>query len=134
VNLLGNSFRVPRISYEDVVEILLKVYPERLAYLENKGTNSYRDSSGLSLQLFKESAVSGSQWVLPLRVLEKKKQGRIVLEMDEVTEIKEPEIRKFLDDRIISKEDAYLDTSTHQVFVRTVEMLGEVGCFKKRVG
>jgi ATP-dependent helicase HrpB len=128
---LGGQFSCPRISYEDVVEILLKVYPERLAYLENKGTNSYRDSSGLSLQLFKESAVSGSQWVLPLRVLEKKKQGRIVLEMDEVTEIKEPEIRKFLDDRIISKKDAYLDTSTHQVFVRTVEMLGEVVVSKK---
>ena len=51
--------------------------------------------------------------------------------MDEVTEIKELEIRKFLDDRIISKEDAYLDTSTHQVFVRTVEMLGEVVVSKK---
>ena len=72
---LGEQFSCPRISHEDVVEILLKVYPERLAYLENKGTNSYRDSSGLSLQLFKESAVSGSQWVLPLRVLEKRNRG-----------------------------------------------------------
>ena len=127
----GEKFSQPRISYEDIAEILLKVYPERLAYLESKGTNSYRDSSGLSLQLFKESTVRGSQWVLPLRVLEKKKQGRIFLEMDEVTAIAEKEIRKFLGDKIITKEDAYLDTNTHQVFVRTLEMFGEVIVSKK---
>jgi ATP-dependent helicase HrpB len=113
------------------VEILLKVYPERLAYLESKGTNSYKDSSGLSLQLFKESTVRGSQWVLPLRVLEKKKQGRICLEMDEVTAIAETEIRKFLGDKIITKEDAYLDINTHQVFVRTIEKFGEVVVSRK---
>ncbi|NBU86376.1 MAG: hypothetical protein EBS13_03500 [Verrucomicrobia bacterium] len=128
---LGEKFSQPRIPYEDIAEILLKVYPERLAYLESKGTNSYRDSSGLSLQLFKESTVRGSQWVLPLRVLEKKKQGRIFLEMDEVTAIAETEIRKFLGDKIITKEDAYLDTNTHQVFVRTLEMFGEVIVSKK---
>ena len=83
------------------------------------------------MQLFKESTVRGSQWVLPLRVLEKKKQGRIFLEMDEVTAIAETEIRKLLGDKIITKEDAYLDTNTHQVFVRTLEMFGEVIVSKK---
>jgi ATP-dependent helicase HrpB len=128
---LGEKFSPPLISHKDIVEILLKVYPERLAYLESKGTNSYKDSSGLSLQLFKESTVRGSQWVLPLRVLEKKKQGRICLEMDEVTAIAETEIRKFLGDKIITKEDAYLDINTHQVFVRTIEKFGEVVVSRK---
>ena len=123
---LGEKFQAPRISSEDLVEILLTVYPERLAYLENKGTNTYRDTIGLQLHLSKESTVRGSQWVLPLRVLEKKKQERIVLEMDEVTSIAESEIRKFYGDRIKSRSEAYLDTNCHQVFVRTLEKLGEV--------
>ncbi len=128
---LREKFQSPQIPYEILVEILLRVYPERLCYLENKGTNTYRDFSGLHLQISKESTVRGSQWALPLRVVEKKRQGRIVLEMDEVTSIAEPEIRKFLGDRITIRKKAYLDTKSHQVFVRTLEMLGEVVVSKK---
>ena len=59
------------------------------------GTNTYRDSTGLCLKLSKESTVVGSKWILPLKILEKKRQGKIILEMDEVTSIAE-EIRKVL--------------------------------------
>ena len=123
---LGEKFKPPRETIECLSEILLKVYPDKLAYLENKGTNAYRDFTGLTLHLAKDSTARGSQWVLPLKVLERKNKSKIILEMDEVTTIEEGQIRKFLSENIEVMEDVYLDTSSHQVFVRKIEKVGEV--------
>ena len=123
---LGEEFNTPEENNECLNEILLKVYPDKLAYLENKGTNAYKDFTGLTLHLAKDSTVRGSQWVLPLKVLEKKNKGRIILEMDEVTTINEEDIRKYLNEKIVVIEDVYLDTFSHQVFVRKIEKVGEV--------
>ena len=90
---LGEKFKPPRETIECLSEILLKVYPDKLAYLENKGTNAYRDFTGLTLHLAKDSTARGSQWVLPLKVLERKNKSKIILEMDEVTTIEEGQIR-----------------------------------------
>ena len=68
--------------------------------------------------------------VLPLKVLEKKIKDEI-LEMDEVTAIDQKEIRKHLYEKIITTEDVYLDTSSHQVFVRKLEKVGEVVLSRK---
>ena len=123
---LGEKFKRPKENISSLQEILLKVYPEKLAYLENKGTHIYRDCRGLNLHLSKGSSIRGSEWVLPLKVLEKKKKGKIILEMDEVTSIDLQEIRKHLNQKVVITEDVYLDTSSHQVFVRKLEKVGEV--------
>ena len=128
---LGEKFQKPEVKIQSLHEVLLKNYPDRLAYLANQGTNVYKDYTGLSLQLAKDSTVRGSQWVLPLKVLEKKNKGRIILEMDEVTAIDLKEIRKHLYEKIITTEDVYLDTSSHQVFVRKLEKVGEVVLSRK---
>ena len=123
---LNETFNEPKIKLPQIVEILLSVYPERLAYLENEGTNSYRDVNGLKLQLAQDSLGRNAKWLLPLKVLEKKKQGRIVLEMDEVTVVTETDIRNFLGEKISLAKEVYLDTSTHQVFLRSIEKVGNV--------
>ena len=69
---LGEKFQKPEVKIQSLHEVLLKNYPDRLAYLANQGTNVYKDYTGLSLHLAKGSTVRGSQWVLPLKVLEKK--------------------------------------------------------------
>ena len=130
-NSLGEKFIEPKEEFKDLAKILLKIYPDKLAYLENKGTNVYRDFSGLSLQLAKGSTVRGAEWVLPLKVLEKKNKGRIILEMDEVTAVQENEIRACMGEKIETQEDVYLDIPTHQVFVRRIEKVGEVVLRKK---
>ena len=51
--------------------------------------------------------------------------------MDEVTAIDQNEIKKHLYEKIITTEDVYLDTSSHQVFVRKLEKVGEVVLSRK---
>ena len=130
-SIMEEEFEFNPYVFEKLIEILLEVYPERLAYLENQGTNTYRDSTGLCLKLSKESTVVGSKWILPLKILEKKRQGKIILEMDEVTSIAEGEIRKVLGGKITLVREVYLDTVTHHVFEQSLEKFGEVIIGKK---
>ena len=129
--IVGRAYNYKRLPIQGIVEILLSVYSERLAYLENKGTNTYRDSTGLSLQLAKDSTVRGSKWILPLKVIEKKRQGRILLEMDEISEISEQQIRKILGKKVSISSEIYLDSQTNQVYLRTLEKFGQVVISKK---
>ena len=46
---LGEKFQKPEVKIQSLHEVLLKNYPDRLAYLANQGTNVYKDYTGLSL-------------------------------------------------------------------------------------
>jgi len=129
--IMGEKYHYRRVPIHPLLEILLSVYSERLAYLENKGTNTYRDSVGLTLHLAKDSTVKGANWILPLKVIEKKRMGRIILEMDEVSEIKESDIRNVLEKDISIVSDVHLDSTTNQVYRSTLEKFGEVIVGKK---
>jgi ATP-dependent helicase HrpB len=129
--IMGEEYNYRRVPIHPLLEILLSVYSDRLAYLENKGTNTYKDSVGLTLHLAKDSTVKGARWVLPLRVIEKKKMGKIILEMDEVSEIRESDIRSVLGNHIFSDSRVYLDSFTNQVYRLTLEKFGEVIVGKK---
>ena len=123
---LGKDFNYSRIDPDTLTFILLKVYPERLAFLENKGTNTYVDYSGNRLQMSKFSVVRGAQWVLAMQVVEKKNRERIILQMEDITEIKICMIRQYLGDELKIDSSLIFDCEAKKAYRRVVEKFGEV--------
>ena len=128
---IGRKISKPEVKIQSLHEVLLKNYPDRLAYLANQGTNVYKDYTGLSLPLSEGQYGKRFSVGFASKSIGEKNKGRIILEMDEVTAIDQKEIRKHLYEKIITTEDVYLDTSSHQVFVRKLEKVGEVVLSRK---
>ena len=116
---------------EKFIKVLLNVYSDRLAYLENKGTNTYIDYNGKHLQLSSHSVAKGSQWVLAMKVIEKNHRGRIILEIDEIINLSEDQLRRYLGTKINKQTNVYLDLQTKKVFRSATEKVGHVIIKKK---
>ena len=129
--LVDQNYDYSDYDEEKFIKVLLNVYSDRLAYLENKGTNTYIDYNGKHLQLSSHSVAKGSQWVLAMKVIEKNHRGRIILEIDEIINLSEEQLRRYLGTKINKQTNVYLDLQTKKVFRSATEKVGHVIIKKK---
>jgi ATP-dependent helicase HrpB len=116
------SFQFP--ENEPFFKVLLEAFPQNLCFLKSRGTNLYETTEGRNVHLSRNSLISGSRWVLPLRIVEKSLKGKVSLQMEWVSEIREDWIREVFDDKITEQSDVYLDLDSRKVMSRKYSKIG----------
>ena len=116
------SFKFP--ENEQYLKVLLETFPENLCLLKSRGTNLYETIGGGRVHLSRNSVIAGSEWVLPLRIIEKSLDGRVALQMEWVSEIRENWIREVFGDRISEETEILLDLDSRKVTRRKYLKLG----------
>jgi ATP-dependent helicase HrpB len=118
------SFEIPKIK--EFAEVLLVAFPDHLAVMKSRGTMMYESINGINLHLNKYSEVQKAQWVVALNLLEKPIKGKIGLEMEFVTEVKEEIIIKAFGQKILNGQEVILDQQTRKVIKRNYDQLGTI--------
>jgi ATP-dependent helicase HrpB len=116
------SFKFP--ENEQYLKVLMETFPENLCLLKSRGTNLYETIQGSRVHLSRNSVIAGAEWVLPLRIIEKSLNGRIALQMEWVSEIREDWIREVFGCRISEEKDVFLDLETRKVIRRKYSKIG----------
>ena len=86
------SFKFP--ENEKYLKVLMETFPENLCLLKSRGRNLYETIHGSRVHLSRNSIIAGTEWVLPLRIIEKSMNGTVALHMEWVSEIREDWIRE----------------------------------------
>ena len=118
------SFQFPKIG--DLSVVMLTAFPNHLARLKNRGTLLYESIEGYNMYVGKYSEVQSADWVIALNLIEKPLKGKIGLEMQCVTEVKEEIIKKVLSAEIEKREEVVLHPLTRMVIKRNYNQLGAI--------
>lgn len=118
------SFQFPKIG--DLSVVMLTAFPNHLARLKNRGTLLYESIEGYNMYVGKYSEVQSADWVIALNLIEKPLKGKIGLEMQCVTEVKEEIIKKVLNAEIEKREEVVLHPLTRMVIKRNYNQLGAI--------
>lgn len=118
------DFRFP--DYDEYLKIILGAYSENICMLKSRGTMVYETLDGRRVHLPKHSVVGPSQWVLPLRIVEKMAKGNISLEMEFVSSVREEIVREFFSSEISDNEEVLLDLDSRKVVRRKYTELGQL--------
>jgi ATP-dependent helicase HrpB len=118
------SFQFPKIG--DLSVVMLTAFPNHLARLKNRGTLLYESIEGYNMYVGKYSEVQSADWVIALNLIEKPLKGKIGLEMQYVTEVKEEIIKKVLNAEIEKREEVVLHPLTRMVIKRNYNQLGAI--------
>lgn len=118
------SFQFPKIG--DLSVVMLTAFPNHLARLKNRGTLLYESIEGYNMYVGKYSEVQSADWVIALNLIEKPLKGKIGLEMQCVTEVKEEIIKKVLSAEIEKREEVVLHPLTRMVMKRNYNQLGAI--------
>ena len=118
------SFQFPKIG--DLSVVMLTAFPNHLARLKNRGTLLYESIKGYNMYVGKYSEVQSADWVIALNLIEKPLKGKIGLEMQCVTEVKEEIIKKVLNAEIEKREEVVLHPLTRMVIKRNYNQLGAI--------
>ena len=124
VGLLEFNYQFPK--YDEYLKIIAAAYSENICMLKSRGTMVYETLDGRRVHLPKNSAVSSSSWVLPLRIVEKIVKGSLSLEMEFVSSIPEELIRVIFASEIAEKEEVLLDLDLRKVVRRKYTKLGQL--------
>ena len=116
------SFKFP--ENEQYLKVLMETFPENLCLLKSRGTNLYETIQGSRVHLSRNSVIAGTEWVLPLRIIEKSLNGRVALQMEWVSEIREEWVREVFGYRISEGKDVFLDLETRKVIRRKYSKYG----------
>jgi ATP-dependent helicase HrpB len=117
------SFKFP--ENDQYLKVLLETFPENLCLLKSRGTNLYETIQGSRVHLSRNSVISGAEWVLPLRIIEKSLDGRVALQMEWVSEIREDWIREVFGHRISEEKEVFLDLETRKVIRRKYSKISD---------
>ena len=110
------SFQFP--EKEQYLKVLMESFPENLCFLKSRGANLYETIQGSKVHLSRNSVISGAEWVLPLRITEKSLKGKVSLQMEWVSEIREEWVREIFGCRISEEKEVFLDLDTRKVIRR----------------
>lgn len=116
---LGEEYSLNLPCYEEFGKILLEGFTGALAYRVSAARAIYEDSEGKRMHLSKRSALVNEPFVLPLRLIEKKAHGSMVLEMSCVSALDKKWISESLSPQLRSEERVYLDLLSRKVVKRT---------------
>ncbi|MDA8805829.1 helicase-related protein [Opitutales bacterium] len=120
-NMLGLEYKLEIPSFDELSQILISCFPRAIARLVSAGRRIYEDAQGRRLHLSKRSVLGSEHFILPLRVVEKKIRGSLVLEMEWATGLNEDWIRKFIGPKKNVTTEVYLDLNTRKVVKKEVE-------------
>ncbi len=118
------NFVIPRA--ECLGKLLVQCFPSSLAKLTSKGRLIYQDINGKNLHLSSYTAISPSEWVLPLRILEKPKKGNLVKEMELNTTISSDIVHEMYSEKMILDEQIIFDQSSRNVIKRCSKKIGNI--------
>ncbi len=118
------NFVIP--SAECLGKLLVQCFPSSLAKLTSKGRLIYHDVNGKNLHLSSYTAISPSEWVLPLRILEKRKKGNLVKEMELNTTINNDIVHELYAGKIVKDEQIIFDQSSRNVIKRCTKKIGNI--------
>jgi len=118
------NFVIPKA--ECLGKLLVQCFPSSLAKLTSKGRLIYQDINGKNLHLSSYTAISPSEWVLPLRILEKPKKGNLVKEMELNTTISSDIVHELYADKIVKDEQIIFDHSSRNVIKRNTNRIGKI--------
>ncbi len=124
--MVGISFRLDLPNYENLANALLKSFSQNIAYLVSDARRIYEDSLGRRLHLSKHSVIAKEKFVLPLQIVEKKIQGRLILEMEWVSGLDESWIRKALGAQIVKSKSTVFDLDSRKVLNKEIEAFGKI--------
>ena len=122
--LIQEDYNLQIPNCKNLSHILLRCFPNSLAFLLSSGRNIFQDILGRRLHLSKRSVLGVEEFVLPLQIVEKKIRGSITLEMEWVTGVDKNDIREFAADKIKIKKEIYLDLQTRKVLQKKTEEWG----------
>ena len=109
-----------------LAKLLVQCFPSSLAKLVSKGRSIYQGINGKNLHLSSYTAISPSEWVLPLRIIEKPKKGQLVLEMELNTTISNELVHELYADKIVMEERILFDQTIRNVVNRTSKKIGKM--------
>ncbi|MBN38733.1 MAG: hypothetical protein CMI29_09750 [Opitutae bacterium] len=118
------DFKFP--NDDEYLKIIMSAYSENICMLKSRGTMVYETLDGRRVHLPKHSAVGPSEWVLPLRIVEKMAKGNISLEMEFVSSLCEEMIREYFATEISEEEEVLLDLDCRKVVRRKYTKLGQL--------
>jgi ATP-dependent helicase HrpB len=116
------SFNFP--ENEQYMKVLMETFSDNLCLLKSRGTNLYETTEGRKVHLSRNSLLSGSEWVLPLRITEKSIGGKVTLQMEWVSEIREVWVHDVFSHKISNESDVFLDMDSRKVISRTYSKIG----------
>ncbi len=120
----SSDFKFETPPYREYLMTLMSAYPENVCSLKSRGVGLYETLDGRRVHLPKSSAVSFSEWVLCLRIVEKVVKGSVALEMEFVSSVPEEILLEFFAGEITSHEVVYLEMASRQVVRRKYLKLG----------
>ena len=131
--LIQEDYNLQIPSCKKLSYILLRCFPNSVAFLLSSGRNIFQDIFGRRLHLSKRSVLGVEEFVLPLQIVEKKIRGSITLEMEWVTGIDKNDIREFAAGQIKIKQEIFLDLDTRKVLQKETEEWGMLVLSSKEI-
>ena len=113
-------------SAESLGKLLVLCFPSNLAKLSSIGRLIYQGINGKNLHLSSYTSINPSEWVLPLRIIEKPKKGNLVREMELNTTISSDIVHELYASKIFNEEEILFDHTSRNVIKRNSKKIGNI--------
>lgn len=120
-SLIDEDYNLKIPAYAELAQVLLSCFPNSIARQISSARNIYEDAHGRRLHLSKRSLLKNEEFVLPLRVVERRVRGLMVLEMEWSTGLDKAWVEEFLGSQLTVTQEVYLDLKSRKVVKREVE-------------